>query len=86
MSLINTYLKLTREYEEKYGEKTVVLMMVGSFYEIYGEKNLNSDGSFYITGSRIEEISKICDLSIAQKTGQHVMAGFTYTKIDKIGH
>jgi DNA mismatch repair protein MutS len=89
MSLINTYLKLTREYEEKYGEKTVVLMMVGSFYEIYGEKNINSDGSFYITGSRIEEISKICDLSIAQKManrniqGTHVMAGFTYTKIDK---
>ena len=83
MSLISSYLKLTREYEEKYGEKTVVLMMVGSFYEIYGEKNINSDGSIYITGSRIEEISKICDLSIAQKTGQHVMAGFTYTKIDK---
>jgi DNA mismatch repair protein MutS len=83
MSLINTYLKLTKDYEDKYGEKTVVLMMVGSFYEIYGEKNINSDGSIFITGSRIEDISKICDLSIAQKTAQHVMAGFTYTKIDK---
>jgi len=83
MSLITTYLKLTEEYSNKYGEKTVVLMMVGSFYEIYGEKNKNSDGSFYITGSKIEEISKLCDLSVAQKTGQHVMAGFTYTKIDK---
>ena len=38
MSLIATYLKLTKEYSDKYGEKTVVLMMVGSFYEIYGEK------------------------------------------------
>ena len=83
MSLITTYLKLTKEYSEKYGDKTVVLMMVGSFYEIYGEKNNNSDGSFYITGSKIEEISKLCDLSVAQKTGQYVMAGFTYTKIDK---
>ena len=83
MSLINTYLKLTKDYEDKYGEKTVVLMMVGSFYEIYGDKNINSDGSIFITGSRIEDISKICDLSIAQKTAQHVMAGFTYTKIDK---
>ena len=47
MSLITTYLKLTKEYSDKYGEKTVVLMMVGSFYEIYGEKhsNSNSDGS-----------------------------------------
>ena len=88
MSLIATYLKMTKEYSEKYGDKTVVLMMVGSFYEIYGEKNIttttgNSDGSFIITGSKIEDISKLCDLSIAQKTGQYVMAGFTYTKIDK---
>jgi DNA mismatch repair protein MutS len=91
MSLITTYLKLTKEYSEKYGDKTVILMMVGSFYEIYGEKNSNSinsnsnnsDGSFNITGSKIEEISKLCDLTIAQKTTQYVMAGFTYTKIDK---
>ena len=83
MSLIATYLKLTKEYSDKYGDKTVVLMMVGSFYEIYGEKHSNSDGSFYITGSKIEDISKLCDLSVAQKTGQYVMAGFTYTKIDK---
>ena len=85
MSLIATYLKLTKEYSDKYGEKTVILMMVGSFYEIYGEKHTNSDsdGSFYITGSKIEDISKLCDLSVAQKTGQYVMAGFTYTKIDK---
>ena len=85
MSLITTYLKLTKEYSEKYGDKTVILMMVGSFYEIYGEKNSNSnsDGSFSITGSKIEEISKLCDLTIAQKTAQYVMAGFTYTKIDK---
>ena len=83
MSLITTYLKLTKEYSEKYGDRTVILMMVGSFYEIYGEKTSNSDGSFNITGSKIDEISKLCDLSIANKTGQYVMAGFTYTKIDK---
>jgi len=83
MSLITTYLKLTKEYSDKYGDKTVILMMVGSFYEIYGEKASSNDGSFLITGSKIEEISKLCDLTIAQKTGQHVMAGFTYTKIDK---
>ena len=87
MSLVSTYLKLTKEYSEKYGDKTVVLMMVGSFYEIYGEKLTNRDGSFSVTGSKIEEISKLCDLSIAQKiagaSGTHVMAGFTYTKIDK---
>jgi len=86
MSLIESYFTLTKEYSEKYGEKTAVLMMVGSFYEIYGEKlGNNSENSGYKTigGSKIEEISKICDLSIAQKTGMFVMAGFTYTKIEK---
>ncbi len=85
MSLISSYFEMTKTYIAEYGEKTIVLMMVGVFYEMYGEKNNN--GSMIpetITGSKIEEISKICDLAIAQKTGTtNVMAGFTYTKIDK---
>ena len=79
MALILSYFEQTKKYAEEYGDKTIVLMMVGSFYEMYGEKN--SKG--VISGSKIEEISKICDLAIAQKTGTNVMAGFTYTKIDK---
>lgn len=81
MALILSYFEHTKKYTEEYGDKTIVLMMVGSFYEIYGEKN--SKG--VISGSKIEEISKLCDLAIAQKTGTgtNVMAGFTYTKIDK---
>jgi DNA mismatch repair protein MutS len=81
MALILSYFEHAKKYSEEYGDKTIVLMMVGSFYEMYGEKN--SKG--VISGSKIEEISKICDLSIAQKTGTNtnVMAGFTYTKIDK---
>ena len=79
MALILSYFEHTKKYTEEYGDKTIVLMMVGSFYEIYGEKN--SKGG--ISGSKIEDISKLCDLAIAQKTGTYVMAGFTYTKIDK---
>ena len=79
MALILSYFEQTKKYTEEYGDKTIVLMMVGSFYEIYGEKN--SKG--VISGSKIEDISKVCDLAIAQKTGTNVMAGFTYTKIDK---
>jgi DNA mismatch repair protein MutS len=81
MALILSYFEHTKKYTEEYGDKTIVLMMVGSFYEMYGEKN--SKG--VISGSKIEEVSKICDLAIAQKTGTgtNVMAGFTYTKIDK---
>ena len=84
-SMIDEYFNIYTEHVKEYGEKTVILMMVGSFYEIYGEIDNNKN----ISGSKIVEISKICDLSIAQKIasrniqGTHVMAGFTYTKIDK---
>ena len=79
MSLIKEYIKLTNDYILEYGEKTVILMMVGSFYEIYGEIDNNKN----ISGSKIVEISKICDLKIATKVPGIVMAGFTEKKIDK---
>lgn len=36
MTLIDDYLELQEKYEKKYGAKTIVLMEVGSFFEIYG--------------------------------------------------
>jgi DNA mismatch repair protein MutS len=38
-SVLSEYLKIYSEYSEKYGEKTAVLMCVGSFYECYGVDN-----------------------------------------------
>ena len=35
-SLISEYLDLQEQYQKKWGEKTIVLMEVGSFFEIYG--------------------------------------------------
>jgi len=35
MGLITDYLALQRKYEEQYGERTVILTEVGTFYEIY---------------------------------------------------
>ena len=36
MTILDDYLEEQSKYETKYGEKTVVFMMVGMFYEIYG--------------------------------------------------
>ena len=36
MTLIDDYLELQEKYEKKFGEKTIVLMQVGGFFEIYG--------------------------------------------------
>lgn len=35
MGLIENYFKFQKEYQEKYGERTVVIMQKGNFYEIY---------------------------------------------------
>jgi len=35
MALIAEYLKLQKEYESQYGDRTVLFMQVGSFYEMY---------------------------------------------------
>ena len=58
MSLINDYLDLQDKYEKKYGEKTIVLMEVGSFFELYGIVNET------ISRGRIYEISELTNLSV----------------------
>ena len=35
MSVSKEYLKLSNEYQNKFGEKTILYMMVGKFYEVY---------------------------------------------------
>ena len=77
MSLIELYFKYTKELINTYGAQSVVLMEVGSFYEIYGMLDDNNK----IIGSPIEEIALQCELIIAHKKScvgkkQVVMAGF----------
>ena len=42
MALLKEYFKLTNEYREKYGEKTLLLMEVGSFFEVYTKVDPNT--------------------------------------------
>ena len=39
MTLIDDYLKEQSHFSNKYGERTIVLMQVGHFYECYGVDN-----------------------------------------------
>jgi DNA mismatch repair protein MutS len=64
MKLIDTYFKHVEFYEDKYGEKTIVLMQVGAFFEVYGKKHKTIDGIF---GSKITEFCNICDLNMSEK-------------------
>ena len=85
MSLVKEYFDLTKKYQDEYGENTILLMQVGAFFEVYGindiEKNL-------ITGSKILDFSKICELSVVDKNtcvGENnvKMAGFKDFQIEK---
>jgi DNA mismatch repair protein MutS len=84
MSLIEKYFEDTKTYKKSHGEKTIILIQVGSFFECYAI--VEEDGSY--SGSSIEEFSRICDMSIARKntcvgTKKVVMAGFGLTQLEK---
>jgi DNA mismatch repair protein MutS len=89
MSLIKEYLELTKNYSNEYGERTIILMQNGAFFEVYGLKNKNNQ----IYGCKLDDFSRICDLNIVEKKvpggdmtineEQVVNAGFKTHLIDK---
>ena len=76
MSIVQDYLDLTKKYQAEYGDKTLVLMEVGTFFEVYAL--IKPDGSYMGTngvvgaevysGSHIEAFAKINEMVIARKS------------------
>jgi DNA mismatch repair protein MutS len=84
MALVKEYLDITKNYKELYGEKTLVLMQVGSFYECYAIKKAKN----VYEGSNILDFTQINDMVIANKNtvvdgNEIVMAGFCLAQKDK---
>jgi len=84
MTLIKDYLSHTEKWVAEYGEKTLVLMQVGSFYEAYGLLDDNNN----IYGSKIEHFAEICEMAISRKkmcvgNTRIVMSGFGLEVLDK---
>jgi len=84
-SIFKEYFDLTYKYKLEYGDKTIVLLQVGAFFEIYGLKDVDTNE---ITGSNIIDILDICSLNLAEKKitykdKQVLMAGFRDNFIDK---
>ena len=81
--IIDDYIFYTKEYKKKYGEKTLVLIQVGSFFELY---STTED-----TDSEIYKIADICNISISKKNKSvlevnnqnPLMAGFPLYTITK---
>ena len=84
-SIYTDYFRITQEYQEKYGPRTVLLMQVGAFFEIYATKEPNGE----TIRSPIVEVCSICGgLAISEKKqtygkGQILMAGFRDYTLDK---
>ena len=93
MALIKEYFTLTDKYTAEYGAKTVVLLQVGAFFEVYGQIITTASGmdigggggggAVMCSGSRIDDFCSICELAKANKTAGFVMAGFRDYGLDK---
>jgi len=84
MTIVSDYLSLTEKWKKEYGDKTIVLMQVGSFFEVYA---LIDENGNYI-GSEIERFSEINDMTISKKNvcvgkSKVVMAGFGLPQLEK---
>jgi DNA mismatch repair protein MutS len=93
MSIVQDYLNFTQKYRADYGDQTIVLMEVGSFFEVYAL--IKPDGTYMSINSagipmpsNIAEFAKTNDLVIAKKQSivhklPVVMAGFGTAYVDK---
>lgn len=84
MTLVEEYLSYTKKWKSEYGEKTIVLMQVGSFFEVYAL--VDSKGN--MVGSNIQEFASINDMVISRKSQcvgnqQVMMAGFGIAQTEK---
>ena len=58
------YFKHAQTYLNEYGMKSIVLLQVGAFFEVYGMKDADNN----ISGSSIADFSVICGLNVSEKT------------------
>jgi DNA mismatch repair protein MutS len=80
--IIDDYLNYEIEYRKKYGEKTLILIQVGSFFELY---SINENCSF------MNKIGDICNITISRKNkairevgkSNPLMAGFPLYALQK---
>ena len=72
-SIFKEYCHYLHKYKEKYGEKTAVLMQVGSFYEIYAilndEEQLGEVDIYHLCNN-------VMNISVAPKVNKILMGGF----------
>jgi DNA mismatch repair protein MutS len=96
-TITHEYFQLTQEYKAKYGNKTIVLLQVGAFFEVYALKNTTGELVYSrredeeevsYDSSNILEFSQICQLTVSEKSITMdnlpiMMAGFRDYSLEK---
>ena len=81
--IIDDYIEYSNKYKEKYGQKCLILMQVGSFYELY---SITDD-----TSNEIYTVADLCNIQVSKKNkniqevslSNPLMAGFPLYTIKK---
>lgn len=62
--LTKIYFKLQKMFEEKYGKNTIILMEIGTFFEVYEVNNeIEQIG-------KAKEIAELLNIQLTRKTNQ----------------
>ena len=77
-TIYSEYFQIAKESSQKYGTKTILLMQVGAFLEIYG---LTPQPSIPKYKTQIFDVCQLCELNVSEKKIQYegspiFMAGF----------
>ena len=59
--IYHEYINYQKKFEKKYGQKTIVLMQVGAFFECYGIKNND------IKEGKVEEVADVMNILVTKK-------------------
>lgn len=86
MTIYDDYFDYCDKYTQKYGEKTVVYLQVGDFFELYAVQNAKEK-----LGADIFKIAEICNIIVSKKNksineisrNNPYMAGFPISVISK---
>ena len=84
--IYDDYARHCDDYTEKYGKETVVLMEVGSFYELYSVQN-----SHETSGADIYNVASLLNIAVTRKNkkiignsrSNHLLAGFPSIMLTK---
>ena len=64
--IYDDYIEYAKQYVEKYGDKCVVFMQVGDFFELYAIQNDTE-----VVGADIYKVCDLCNIQVSRKINRY---------------